>query len=392
MSPLALLRAELPGLTWREVGPGQGPAPLPAPGLALGPLRRVLRQAARPLLLVNDAARVQPLHLVEVLRELWEEGRTRLLVATGTHQGEAAFYRDRLGGLPAEVHQADDAAAHEELLPGWALDRRVLQADVVVALGSVEPHYFAGWTGAHKTATVGVAARASVAANHRLALGPEAAPCRLEGNPVAEGIMLAAGLLEVERRLLCVNQVLDQEGRPLASAVGTWRGSLNRVLPAARARGVVPLGQRVQLVVAAVEGPIGHDLYQADKGVKNWEDALADGGDLLLVAPLPGGRGPDRFLQLLAAAPGLEAARARVAREGYVLGDHKAVRWRALEARGVRVRVVSPGLQPADLAGTGIELLPDLPAACARLRAEGRAAGGAGLLVADAGNVVASRA
>lgn len=387
---LELLRAGLPGLDWCAVGPGQGPAPLAAPGLALAPLRRVLREAARPVLLVNDAARVQPVHLVEVLRELWEEGRTRLLVATGTHRGEAALYRDRLGGLPAEVHDADDQGAHEELLPGWALDRRVLQADVVVALGSVEPHYFAGWTGAHKTATVGVAARASVAANHRLALGSEAAPCRLEGNPVAEGIMLAAGLLEVERRLLCVNQVLDLGGRPLASAVGTWRGSLNRVLPVARARGVVPLGKRAQVVVAAVEGPIGHDLYQADKGVKNWEAAVEDGGDLLLLAPLPGGRGPDRFLRLLAAAPTLQAAHAHVDREGYALGDHKAVRWRALEARGVRVRVVSPGLQPGDLDGTGIELLPDLAAACARLSAEGRGARGAGLLVADAGNVVAS--
>lgn len=382
---LALCRAALPGLDWQAVGPGSGPAPLPAPGLALGPLRRVVRGAARPLLLVNDAARVQPQNLVPVLRELWEEGPIRILVATGTHAGEAAFYRDRLGGLPAEVHVAADEEAHAELLPGWALDRRVLKADAVVAFGSVEPHYFGGWTGAHKTGTIGVAARSSVTRNHRMALETSAAPCRLDENALARDILMAAEVLGVERRFLCVNQVLDQDGRTLASAVGTVRGSLARVLPAAIRRGVVQLERQVDLVVASAEGPIGQDLYQADKGLKNWEAALRDGGQLVLLAPLAGGVGPDRFLELLRAAPTHEAARARVEREGYRLGDHKAVRWRALESRGVTIRLVSSGVRAEQLEGTGIALYPDLASACAPL------AGlrGRGLFVSDAGNVVA---
>jgi hypothetical protein len=389
VSALELLRRELPELEWRQVEPGAAPAPLPPPGVALAPLRRALRRAARPVLLVNDAARVQPRNLLDLLRELWEEGRTRLLVATGTHKGEPAFYRDRLGGLPAEVHDAGDEAAHDELLTGWALDRRVLEADLVLAFGSVEPHYFAGWTGAHKTATIGVASRATVTRNHEHALLDLAAPCRLDGNPVASDQRVAAELVGVGRRLLCVNQVLDADGRTLASAVGTPYGSLSRVLPAAEARGVVALSGRARLVVADVSGPIGHDLYQADKGLKNWEAALEDGGELWLVAPLPGGVGPDRFLALLRAAPDLQAARARVKADGYRLGDHKAVRWRALEARGVKVRVISPGLAPGALDDAGVEVLPDLAAACARLRAEGRARGGAALRVLDAGNVVA---
>lgn len=386
LADLARCRAALPGLDWEAVTPGTAEAtPLPAPGFALGPVRRALRRAARPLLLVNDAARVQPAHLLAVLQELWEPGRTRLLVATGTHAGEEGFYRERLGGLPAEVHVASDEDAHAELLPGWSLDRRVLEADAVVAFGSVEPHYFAGWTGAHKTLTIGVAARSSIARNHRQALETSAAPCRLDGNPLAQDILVAAGLLGVERRALCVNQVLDADGRTLASAVGTARGSLERVLPAARARGTHPVQRPVDLIVAHVEGPIGQDLYQADKGLKNQEAALRDGGELLLVAPLARGLGPDRFLELLRAAPDLAAARAHVRRDGYRLGDHKAVRWRALEARGVAIRVVSPGVDPRSLEGTGIALYPDLEAACAAVRVRS----GRALLVNDAGNLAA---
>mgnify|MGYP003330628197 CR=1 FL=1 len=52
-----------------------------------------------------------------------------------------------------------------------------------------------------------------------------------------------------------------------------------------------------------------------------------------------------------ASAPLVERARAHAeAAEDYRLGDHKAVRWRALEARGVTLRVVSPHLDPSAVA------------------------------------------
>jgi len=382
---LAAARAARPGLAWAEVGPEADDTPLPPPGLPLGPLRRALRRAERPVILVNDASRPTPAHLPDVLAELWALSgrRAELVVATGTHRGDLARERDRLGGLPVALHDADDAAAHVEL-DGWAFDRRVAAADLVVALGSVEPHYFAGWSGAHKTATVGVWDRATTERNHRLALEPGARPRALEGNPLHEDLAAAADRLAADRRLLCVDQVLDAAGRPVAARAGTWRGALERCRPAARARFVRPVPAPVDVLVAAVAGPLGETLYQADKGVKNTEAAVRDGGELVLVAPCGGGAGPDRFLELLRAAPDLAAARAHVAERGYALGDHKAVRWRALEARGVQVRIVAPGLDPAAVAGTGLALYADVGAGLAA----GEARGEAGLVVQDAGLVV----
>jgi len=243
-----------------------------------------------------------------------------------------------------------------------------------VAIGSVEPHYFAGWTGAHKTATVGVWSRDTIAANHRHALSPAAQPLALAGNPVFDDLAAAADALARGRRLLALNQVLDARGRPLGVGLGTWRGSLRRCEAAARQRLVHTLAP-VELLVAEVEGPWARSLYQADKGVKNHEAAVAAGGDLVLLAPLPDGVGSPRFVELLRRAPDAAAAQAIVAGEGYTLGDHKAVRWRLLEARGVTVRIVSPGLDPALAAAAGLRLYPDLPAALADVRARtGRAA------------------
>ncbi len=382
----------LAGLRWQQVGPAELP-PLAPPAVPLGPLRRALKKATRPVFLVNDTARVQLDTLPAVLADLWQEaGEPPILVATGTHAADPAALRDRLGGLPVEVHDAKDAQAHVALDEGapWRVDRRVGRADLLVAFGSVEPHYFAGWAGAHKTATVGVWDRATTERNHQGALEAAARPTALEGNPIYDDIAACLAKLEEDRRLLTVNHVLDGGGRPLGLGLGTWRGSLRRCAAVAARRFVRAVPRSVDVLVAKVEGPLSRSLYQADKGVKNTEHAVKDGGDLVLVANLEEGLGADRFIRLLEQAPDLAAARAQVERDGYVLGDHKAVRWRALEARGVRIRVVSPHLDPAAVEAARIEVHATLEDAFAAVRADGRGGEGEGLVVEDAGVVVAT--
>lgn len=326
------------------------------------------------------------------MAELWEYARERpILVATGTHDEDLARMRDRLGGIPCELHRATDLAAHGPLSPESAerglLDRRVLEADLIVAFGSVEPHYFAGWAGAHKTATIGVAARPTIERNHRHALSPESRPLALEGNPVFEDLRPLLSGLESKRRLLAVNHVLDGEGRPLAVGVGTWRGALRRVLPVAERRFVVARDEPVQVLVACPEGPLGESLYQADKAIKNHEALVSSGGDIVLWSETLNRAGSDRFLTFLQAAPDLAAASAEIERAGYVLGDHKAVRLRALEARGVRIHVAAPALDPAVLVGTGLLHHPSLEAALEAVRAKQ----GSALLVEDAGVLVSAK-
>lgn len=382
MTSLDELNSLAPGLSWEAVGPRELPS-LRLPGLRLETLRRSVQRAERPLILVNDDTRVLLEGLGEVLNDLWSCATVdpRLLVATGTHQRSAGRMRDLLGGLPLELHDADDREAHVELSKGVWIDRRVADADRVLVFGSVEPHYFGGWSGAHKTATVGVLARETIQRNHEHALSAEAQPLRLDGNPVYEDLARIVRRVERGRRLLCVNHVLDERGRPLGAGVGTWRGSLKRAVSVAAKRFVAELAEPADVLVAQVEGPLSRSLYQADKGIKNSEACVRAGGAMILVADLDAGLGPDRFVELLKAAPDEAAARERVEREGYVLGDHKAVRLRALQARGVALHLVSARLSASALEGTGLPLHASLADA---LEAAGVAAG-RGVLVQDAG-------
>ena len=56
-------------------------------------------------------------------------------------------------------------------------------ADRLLVIGSVEPHYFAGYTGGRKGVIPGVAAYSTIVANHSLAMDLNARPLPSGGQP-----------------------------------------------------------------------------------------------------------------------------------------------------------------------------------------------------------------
>jgi len=142
-------------------------------------------------------------------------------------------------------------------------------------------------------------------------------------------------------------------------------------------------------VIARVGAPLDRDLYQADKGIKNTEAAVRDRGVLIVEAECPNGVGIRHFVELLEQAPTYRAAREVVERRGYRLGDHKAVRLRALtDVRGVRVALVSANIDAAIAGVLGMEILRDRASAATWAREQLRSvAVPRGLIVEDAGNL-----
>lgn len=312
---------------------------------------------------INDPQRhTDSRPVLEALARLVRPEGIRVLVATGTHRFEAsrraAFERRFLGGL--EVGRVDwHDARRDDLVPvdgRWRAHPWIAGRESVLAVGSVEPHYFAGFTGAHKTATIGVASRADIERNHETALDPACRPGRLDGNPVYEGVLRMLASCGTQARLAGINFVqVDGEtvfgdvaaGRPIEA----FDASLRRAAAIARECFMHELDAPADALIVEVEGPLAETFYQADKGIKNNEWAVRDGGAIILLASCAGGIGQDAFMELLRQASDHAAAAERVRRRGYRLGDHKAVRLRYLtdpSCRAVRVHAVCPGLSPEE--------------------------------------------
>ncbi len=331
--------------------------------------------------------------------EAGRQAAVHLIVACGTHRypraARANFERDLTAALTTPVRSITwHNAADSRLVPvgsdgRWRTQRRLLEGDgPVLAIGSVEPHYFAGLTGAHKTVTIGCANFAAIEANHAGAMSPEARPFALAGNPVYDGVTAMLGALQRQRDVLAVNLLQVGTG-VLAVTAGDPTAALERLAPVAEAAFCHRLDAPADALILEVTGPLAGSFYQADKAVKNAEFAVRDGGLLVLCAACPDGIGQDHFVDLLGRADRYAAAAAIVAERGYRLGDHKAVRLRHLtdpSQRGVGVTAVSAGLSAEACALLGFA---KAPAPAEALAARGIVPGRDRVFrVADAGNSV----
>lgn len=341
------------------------PNPDPATALpravqaALSELRNQDRGERSLTVVVNDPQRhTDTARVFGILARSEDLGQSRLVIATGTHTFDCDQRARFEHCLRAEAFDAvswhDAHSCRLVALPGpgpWSAHPWVAEDGPVLAIGSVEPHYFAGLTGAHKTCTIGVACRDDIERNHALALDPASGPGRLTGNPVYEDIASMVATLESTAPLAGVN-LLQAGPRVVSCAGGRVLESLREMADNAMATFSASIPQPADALILEVDRPLSDTMYQADKAIKNSEHAVRDGGTIVLVAQCGQGMGQDHFVQLLRQGTTLDRVRAIVRQRGYRLGDHKAVRLRDLtdpSSRGVRVWAVTAGLSEEDL-------------------------------------------
>ncbi len=299
-------------------------------------LGRFLSSSKRLLVILNDATRPTPTPAVlDAVGDELEGKDARFLVATGAHRGPTEEeYRQILGRHYGrfrnriEAHDARDNAnlvdlGHTRNGTPILLNRTLVEADRVVAIGSVEPHYFAGYTGGRKAFLPGVAGFETIQANHRLALDPRARALALADNPVSQDMDDALRLLP--GGVFSIMTVLDKAQGLAGCFAGDIRASFAAAVEKANSIFAVRLPSRADIVISVARHPMDIDLYQAQKAIDNGALALADGGILILVASCRDGVGDRAYIELLGSSRGPAEAMERIA-SGYRLGYHKAAK------------------------------------------------------------------
>lgn len=337
--------------------------------IAAKPLEEFLADNTEPLFLVNDATRPTPTaRILDHLAGVIDEKSLHFLVATGSHRPPTPAECTGIFGPWFERYRDHisfhDARADSDMIPlgttsrgtPLALNRRVVEAQKVVAISSVEPHYYAGYTGGRKSFFPGAAAYRTMEHNHRLALEEGAAPLALAGNPVHEDLTEAMGALE-GKEIYSIQVVLDRSHRICAAFAGSLEETFTAATQKAHEVFAVEVSAQADIVVTVAPAPMDIDLYQAHKAIEHGKLPLKRGGILILVSQCPGGIGIDGFYRLLSRAADPEDVRSFI-EASYTLGDHKAAKIADLAVKAQIWGVTD--IDPAIMEKAFIKPYPDL--------------------------------
>jgi nickel-dependent lactate racemase len=262
--------------------------------------------------IVSDATRAVQTAFVlpHLVRELETGGigldRIVLVVALGVHRPATDDEMQAMLGPFAGKMRIEN---HEPFNPDKLVDigttsfgNRILvnstvhAASVRIAVGKVEPHEFAGYSGGRKSVLPGISAESTIARNHspEMILHPNAGPGVLEGNPIHQDMLEAAKLLGVD---FTVNLVQNAAGKPLKAFAGGLEAAHDEAVRFANANygAAVPAG--ANLYLATPGKPLNIDLYQSVKPLIALYPALNAGDVVVLYAACPEGvNSPDMLL------------------------------------------------------------------------------------------------
>jgi nickel-dependent lactate racemase len=164
------------------------------------------------------------------------------------------------------------------------INKEVVEADVRIATGFIEPHFFAGFSGGPKGIMPGAAGARTVMQNHSgVNLGnPNATFGVLEGNPIWEEMRDIALMVGPSFLLnVTLNERRELTGVFCGDLVAAHRRGCEFVRETAMQRVDAPF----DIVVATNSGyPLDQNLYQAVKGISAASRIVKKGGTIIVAS------------------------------------------------------------------------------------------------------------
>lgn len=351
------------------------------------PLREVAEARASALVLVDDNTRQTPVaRILPVLFDHLNEvgladDHIEILTASGTHRvmtdqelrakvGEEAYRRVAITQHDCRaletIADLGTVSAGRSVIP-VQINRRVLDADLIIGLGSIVPHSDAGFTGGAKIVQPGVCGTATTAATHiaaalldEIPLGDADNPCRLGMEEVARKVGLG----------FIVNVVQDHRGRVLEIVTGDFVSAHRRGTEMSRrAHGIAIPAPADIVIVGSYPGDI--DWWQAEKCLVAAYFAVKQGGVIVFAGPCYEGLVHNHprlrdwlklsYDEARAKASGIDPA---VADTDLIAADVAIANAKVREKADILM--VTEGLSDADVELLGYRRMPDLQAAVAQ--------------------------
>ncbi len=273
-----------------------------------------LDDSQRVLVLVNDCTRPTPnAPVLAALDPTLRERDVKYLVCLGTHRPptgpefETIFGSDFLQSSvanrqsPILCHDSKDTAKLFFLgktsfgTDVW-LNKELLWADKVITINSIEPHYFAGYTGGRKGFLPGIAGYDTITQNHNMVTREGSATFSLAGNPVHEDMTEAAKMLT--RPVFSIQLVQDRHHNLLSVRSGDLFKSFDEAAADAHTVFAVPVQERADIVLSVLGPPSNINFYQAQRAVEFARPVLKNPSVHITVSACYDGVGNDSFIKV----------------------------------------------------------------------------------------------
>ena len=288
-------------------------SPIGSPSLA-----ELARGKKNIVLIASDHTRPVPSKVIvppmlEEIRSTNPDADITILIATGCHRFTtreelvSKFGEDIVNNEKIVVHVStdEDSLVTIGTLPsGGALriNKLAAEADLLIAEGFIEPHFFAGFSGGRKSVLPGVCSRETVMANHcsEFIASPCARTGVLAGNPIHNDMLYAA---KTAKLAYIVNVVIDEKKQAIYAVAGDveaahkvgcdFLAGLCRVKPI-----------YADIAISTNGGyPLDQNVYQSFKGMTAAEATVREGGVVIMLSSCTDGHGGEDLYRELADEP-----------------------------------------------------------------------------------------
>ena len=283
------------------------------------------------VIIASDHTRPVPSKIImpEMLNEIRKgnpDAKITILIATGCHRGTtkqeliAKFGEEIVENENIYIHDCDEREklVNIGVLPSGGqceINKIAIDADLLVAEGFIEPHFFAGFSGGRKSVLPGVAGRTTVLANHcsEFIAHEKARTGILEDNPIHKDMVWAA---KQAKLTFIVNVVLNSKKEPLYAVAGD--------LEKAHKKGTDFIGSLCEVkaipadIAISTNGgyPLDQNVYQAVKGMTAAEATVKDGGVIIMLAKSNDGIGGECLYRQLATDADINKAMSNILARG----------------------------------------------------------------------------
>jgi nickel-dependent lactate racemase len=300
-------------------------------------LSEIADHGKKAVIIVSDTTRPTPTAklLPPLISELHEGGIKDITVifGLGIHRKQTEEEKMKImGGLYGKVrsveHDPNNCVYLGTTERGTPVEifRPVLEADIVVCTGTIEFHYYAGYSGGAKSILPAVSSKKSIDANHALMLDPKSSAGRLDG-AVRQDIEEAAKMPGID---FILNVVLDERKEIVFAAAGDHIKAHRKGAEFLDRHSKIEVEPADIIIVSPGGWPRDIDIFQSHKALEHAKNAMKEGGSIILAAECREGYGNRVYEEWL--RYGRDEVIEKF-REGFVMGGHKAARIAALSKK-----------------------------------------------------------